>query len=798
MLKNYFKTAWRNLLRNKAYALVNIIGLGLGMACSILIFIIVSYHFSFDNFHHNKDRIYRVVTELHLDRIDYNPGVPPPFTKAFRNDYSFFEKVGRVVTFNNSLISIPEGKVKKFQEENGVAFAEPEILDIFNFPLLEGDPKTALTEPNSAIITEKLAKKYFPNANAIGKLIRLDNITSFKITGILKDLPPNTDRKQEIYLSDYNIKYFNDFYTSDKIWTGINSNTHCFFRLKEGVKIEQVQNIFPSFIKKYFKGGRTVSAYNFKIQPLSDIHFNPDYNGFIDKRYLWALILVGIFLLVSSCMNFINLATAQALNRSKEIGIRKVIGSLRSQVFWQFILETTLITVIATILSILLVKIVLPLVNGLFKTQLSLGLFTNPELLLFLILLPGMVIFLSGAYPGLVLSKFLPIDALKGKISQRNVGGISLRRILVIIQFAISQILIFAILVIVRQMNYSKSSNLGFNKDAIVMLPIPIQDSSGKVPMETFKNRIAQIPGIEKISFCTEAPASENDNKYNLRFDNRGKEELFSINTKAADEQYISTFKLKIIEGRNFYPSDTTREYLVNETLIKKLNLTHPKDILNKNIIVDGKKRPVVGVVADFFNQSFRSEKAPLCIYPSSSAYYSCAVKINLSGTKAILSQIEKIWNQTYPEFFFSYQFLDEQIANFYELDDTILKLIEAFGLIAILIGCLGLYGLVSFFAQNKTKEIGVRKVLGASIQSLIWLFGKEFLRLVMISFILAAPIAWIAVYQYLQEFKYRVPIGPGIFILTILTTFIIVSLTVGYKSFRAAIANPIKSISTE
>ncbi len=799
MLKNYFKTAWRNLLRNKSYATVNIIGLGLGMASSILIFILVSYHFSFDNFHKNKDRIFRVVTELHQDGISYTPGVPPPFTKAFRSDYTFFEKVGRVVTFENSLISIHEGgKSKKFQEESGVAFAEPEILEIFNFPLLEGNPKTVLSEPNSAIITEKLAKKYFSKVSAMGKLIQIDNKSFFKITGILKNLPINTDRNQEIYLSDYNIKEYNDFFSDKNAWTGINSETHCFFRLKEGIKIQQVENIFPSMKKKYYKDERSINQFQFKIQALSDIHFNPDLNGYVDKKYLWALILVAIFLMISSCVNFINLATAQAMNRSKEIGIRKVIGSLRSQIFWQFMLETTLITLFGAVLSILLVEIGLPLVNGLFKKELSLSLFSNIYLFPFLIILIGVVIFLSGAYPGLVLSRFLPIEAIKGKISQKNVGGISLRRILVIVQFAISQILIIAILVIARQMNYSKNSDLGFTKDALVMIPIPIQDSSGKVPMELLKYKLSQISGIEKISFCYEPPASTSNNLNNLRYDRRDKDELFPINVKPGDAEYLSTFKLKLVAGRNFYPSDTVREYLVNEALIKKLNLTNPKDILNKNISVNGKSYPVVGVVQDFYNLSFRGEKQPLCIYPSRSAFGSCALKINLSNTKNTLRQIENIWNKIYPEYFYSYQFLDEKVARFYELDDIILKLIEAFAVIAIVIGCLGLYGLVSFFAQNKIKEIGIRKVLGAGIQSIIWLFGKEFLRLVLISFVLAAPIAWLASYQYLLDFQYRVPIGIGVFIITILITLIIVSITVGYKSLRAATANPIKSIRTE
>ena len=800
MLRNYIKIAWRNLVRNKSYAFINIFGLSLGIACSILIFTLVSYHFSFDNFHTKKDRIYRIVTEIHNENIAHTPGVPPPFTKAFRNDYTFAEKTARVATFSDRLISIPSDKDnKKFQEKQGVAVAEPEFFDIFDFPLVQGNIKTALTEPNTAIITQKIAKKYFGTENAIGKIIRYDNATDFKITGILKDLPQNTDRTQEIYLSNASMKDLSRFLSREDSWGGINSETHCFVLLKPGVTAASVEKVFPDFMKKYYGNNPiNLKAFVFKVQPLSDIHFNPDYNGVIEKRYLWALILIGIFLIITASVNFINLATAQALNRAKEVGIRKVLGSLRGQLFWQFIVETALITFFAVLLAFGFAELALPSLNSIFETDLSINLLKVPGLFFFIIITAMVVVFLSGAYPGMILSGFQPVTALKGKLSKERLGGFSLRRILVVSQFAISQMLIIVTIVVAGQMNYSKKTDLGFNRGGIVMLPVPMGDSIGKLKMELLRNKLSGIAGVEKVSLCMQAPAADANNTTSIKYDNRAKEELWEVNTKPADDQYLSTFGIKLVAGRNLYPADTTREFLVNETLVKKLNLKYPNDILNKTIQVNNKKGLVVGVVKDFYNYSFRSEIAAIVISPNFRSYDNCAVKINLNNVKPTLDAVEKAWTEVYPSFVYDHEFLDDRIAKFYELDEIMLKLVEAFAGIAVLIGALGLYGLVSFMALRKTKEIGVRKVLGASIQNILWLFGKEFTRLLLIAFVIAAPIAWWAMSEYLQDFKNRIEIGAGIFILAIGCTFLIALITVGYRSVKAALTNPVESLRTE
>ena len=802
MLRNYFKVAFRNLQRNKAYALINVTGLSLGIACGILIFTLVSYHLSFDNFHKNKDRIYRVVTDFKsADGVERQSGIQQVFGKVFRHDYAFAEKVARVMVYGNTLISLPEEKeVKKFKEEKGIAFTEPEFFDVFNFPLLEGDKNSVLTQPNSAIITERLAKKYFGNENALGKIIRYTFSTSkldFKITGVLKDLPDNTDRSQEIYVSYSNLKDRNKWLADDNDWGTVSSNMQCFIRLQQEITKITAEKVFPAFNKKYLPAA-DVATTQYKLQPLSDIHFNTDYSGYVDKKYIWALAFVGLFLIVTACVNFINLATAQALNRAKEVGVRKVLGSLRTQLFWQFIAETTLITLFAVVLAYITALVALPYLNQLLGTKMAISFFTNRQLAAFLIVLVAGVIFLSGSYPGIVLTRFQPVQALKGKLSQKNIGGFSLRRILVVAQFAISQILIIGTIVVAGQMRYSKTTDLGFNKDAIIVLPVPQTDSIGKVKMQTLKNSFAQVPGTINVAFCSNAPASEGNNFTDVKYDNKPKNEAFEVNTKAGDNQYIETFAIKLAAGRNIFPSDTTKEFLVNETFVRKLGLRNPQEIINKTIVVNDKKAPVVGVVKDFYNRSFRAGIDALCIFSDYQDYSNCAVKIDVKNAQPALAAFEKIWNETYPEYIYSYQFMDERIAKFYALDSIMLTLIEGFACIAIFIGCLGLYGLISFMAAQKTKEIGVRKVLGASVQSILWLFGKEFSRLLIVAFVIAAPIAWWTMNKYLQDFKYRINIGVGIFVLAILSTFVVAAITVGYRSVKAAIMNPVKSLRTE
>jgi len=794
MFGNYFKIAWRNLLKNRSYTLINILGLSAGIACAILIFTLVAYQFSFDRWHPAADRVYRVVTEFHNEDVEYQAGVPQPLGKAFLNDYSYAEAAARVVSFNSALISLPgEKEAKKFEEDDGVAYADPGFFDIFGFPLAEGGPGPVLTQPNTALITKKLAAKYFGSEDPIGRIIRYNNTTDYRITGVLQDLPGNTDRKQEIYLSYLNLKDQDANLASDSSWGQVRSSMHFFIRLKPGISPALVEEQFPAFTKKYDAEDAPTTL--FKLQPLADIHFNAHFDGPVNKTYLWALSLIGIFLLITACVNFINLATARALNRAKEVGMRKVMGSLRAQLFWQFILETALLVCFSFLLAGVIALITLPALNHLLDTRMTISLFTDPKTIGFLILLLVAVIFLAGSYPGIVLSRFRPIVALKGKLSQRHIGGFPLRRVLVVTQFTISQMLIIGVIVIAGQINYSKSTDLGFRKDGIVLLPLPTGD---KIKMTTLSARLAAVPGTELTTLCSQPPASQSNSHTSFTYDHRPKEEAWDINIKYGDAQYVPAYGLRLAAGRNIFPSDTTRELLVNETFVRQLHLRDPNAIIGKQIKVHDHYATITGVLKDFHNYSLHSAIDPVVIAPLPTAYRICAAKIDLADLRPALAAYEKIWTETYPDYIYSYHFLDERIARFYKQDTVTLRLVEIFAGIAILISCLGLYGLVSFMALQKTKEIGVRKVLGAGVDNILWLFCKEFSRLLLLAFLIAAPVAGWVMYGWLQDFQYRITLSWSIFALAIGSTFCIAMLTVAWRSIRAALANPITSLRSE
>ena len=797
MIKNYFKIAWRTLLRYKAYTGINVFGLTLSITAAILIFTLVSYQFSFESFNHNKDRIYRIDTEIGDETsLSHLPCVPQPLGKAFRNDYTFAEQTARVVSYRRVLLSLPgEKEVKKFEEDEGIAFAEPSYFKIFDFPLAQGDPNTALVNPHSAMITENIAKKYFGHSDdVIGKTLRVNNTIDFTITGILKDLPANTDRRQEIYLSYDNLKDWNPRFAGDSNWANLYTGSMCFVLLNKGVSAANVDKAFPAFVKKYYKA-EDAKTNSFRLQPLTDIHTNSDYDGRVDPKYLYVLLLIGIFLLATACMNFINMATAQALNRSKEVGIRKVLGSLRNQLFWQFIAETAIITLTAGVIAWFAAIALLPDLNKLTTSHMSLSLLSTGRTIAFCFAILLLVVFAAGSYPGLILARFQPVMALKSKLSQANIGGFSLRRILVTSQFAISQLLIIGMVIIAWQMHYSNNLDMGFDKETIVTIPIPTKDPT---KMHTLRDRLQSIPGVGNLALCYQPPASRHNQNTDVTYDTRPKPEHWDVNIKSADDRYLATFGLHLVAGRNLYPSDTIREFLVNETFVKKLGVASPLDVLGKNISTFGVTAPIVGVVKDFHEYSLKENIEALCICSETERYEACGIKINPHRLHETLAQIQNIWNETYPDYVYSYTFLDDRIAEFYVMDNILLTLIEVFAGIAILISCLGLYGLVSFMALQKTKEIGIRKVLGAGIGQICWLFGREFSRLLLIAFVIAAPIAWFAAHNYLQEFKYAIHPGPGIFLIGLLFSCAIAVIAVGYRSLKAAIANPIDSLKAE
>lgn len=794
MLTNYLKIAWRNIVRNKVYSFINVGGLALGMTCGLLIFLLVSYHLSFDNFHDSPNRVYRIVTEMHRDVIDYTPGVPSPLGKAFRSDYDFAEKVARIASEDNMAITVRTGKrIEKFNEVSGVAIAEPEYFDIFNFPLVQGNIKTALLEPNTAIITEHLAKKYFGDQNPLGKTIEFGSTITAKITGILKDLPQNTDHKTEIFVSYPTLKQYSEWLASDDAWGGVNTGMQCYVRLRPQVSVAQVEQVLPAYVTRHRP--TSTNVHHYKLQPLNDIHFNGLYGGTMSKRNLWVLAFIGIFMIATACVNFINLATAQALKRAKEVGVRKVLGSLRGQLFWQFIAQTGIITVISFGLAVILSIVALPYINNWFKVQIGTDVLSDWQLLAFIPVLVLVVTFFAGAYPGLVLAGFQPVVALKGKLSQQNIGGFNTRRGLIIVQFALAQVLIIGLIVIAKQMNYSIQSDLGFDKEAIVMIPIGSDYQKARL----VKGQFEQLADVKDVTLCFAAPASNGGWSTTPKYDNNPKEEEFRVSVKAADAKYAKTFGLRLVAGRNVFPADSTREFVVNEAFARKLNLDAPGKLLGKMLTLNGQYAgPIVGVVGDFHDLSFHEEISPIALFTAPDLYQTFAIKINTGNIANTVAALEKTWNASNPDKLFSYKFLDDDIASFYETETLMLTLIQAFSFLALFIGCLGLYGLVSFMAEQKTKEIGIRKVLGSSVGQVLWIFGKEFAQLLLIAFIVAAPLAWWLMTGWLTDFKFHIEISAGVFMWALVSVFSVALLTVSYQAIRASLMNPVKSLRSE
>ena len=805
MLKNYFKTAFRNLMRNKSYAAINITGLAVGIAAALLIFLVVQYETSFDNFHTKKDHIYRLLSEYrNPDGTSYSEGIPFPVATALRLEYPQLEKVAAIYRRDNVLITIPAGKnegaTKKFREETGVFFTEPQLFDMLDFAWLSGNAAASLARPNTAVLSQAIAEKYFGNwKDAIGKTIQYNNKNLFTVTGVLKNAPANSDFPLTIVASYASLP---DVGMADNLndWVSTWSDACCFVILPKNLSMTQFNKQLAAFTKKHKPA--EYAKDNIICQPLKDIHFDTrveTFNHTFGKEIITALVIIGLFLLIIACVNFINLATGQAINRSKEVGVRKVLGGRRSQLVTQFIGETMLITLLAIVVSVGIAALALPFLKQLLSIQLEMRFFSNPVLLLFLLLVAIVVTALSGSYPALVLSRFNPITALKSKVSAKMIGGISLRRGLVVLQFAIAHVLIIGMLIVVSQMNYFRTASLGFDKESIVNVPIP-GDSASKSKIDFLRAGLLKNSGIKGVTFCFGSPADNSNWNSDFRFNHAPNKTDFGANLKWSDVEYFKTYNLQFVAGRPYFASDTVREFVVNETLIRRLGITNPQDAIGKEIdFWDGRKKALIaGVIKDFHARSFRSQLTPVILGSWKDMYRTIGIKLKPGNPKATLAYIEKLWNAAYPDYVYEYQFLDTKINNFYQEENRQSQLYKIFAGIAIFISCLGLYGLISFMAVQRTKEVGIRKVLGAGTARIVYLFSKEFTLLITIAFLIASPVAWYFMHQWLQHFVFRIQLGAGIFLAAIAGSMIIAWVAVGYRAIRAAMANPVKSLRAE
>lgn len=800
MIRNYFKTAFRNLLRNRTYTAINVMGLAIGLAVCLIIFIVIHFELSFDNFHSKKDRIYRVLTEFHdATGVNTSAGVPFPLPKAMKSEYPQLEKVVPIYSDGDDQILVlddHDGIQKKFKEETGVFFTEPEFFDIFDFKWVSGD-RVSLNEPNTAVLTKTTADKYFGDwKKAIGHLIRRNNKEDLKVSGIIEDAPKNTDFQFKMIVSFITLKN-----SANTDWGSVSSSMGCYILLPKGMSPQTISGQLPAFVKKYKDPDQVKNAQ--LIQPLRKVHFDSETGNFlrrtISTELIRTLMFIAFFILIIACVNFINLSTAQAVNRAKEVGIRKVLGSKSGQLRVQFLSETTLIVLAAVAIALLITEIFIPYIKNVLELPLSNNIFGDPSIIVFLAILVPVVIFLSGFYPSVILSRFNPVNALKSKASAKVSKGISLRKGLVIVQFVIAQALIIGTIVIVLQMHYFNSKSMGFDKEAIITVPVPT-DSIAVSKMDYLKNKLATENGIEKFSFGFASPAEKGNWFSNFKFDHAATETDFGANLKWADENYLNTFGLQLIAGHNITKSDTTNAFVVNETLLKMVGITDPNEAINKEISMWNNqiKANIVGVIKDFHSASLQQPLQPVLIASMKKRYNMVGIKLKVQNIRQEIKNIEKIWSTVYPEYVFEYQFLDKKIASFYEAENKLSSLYKIFAAIAIFLSCLGLYGLASFMAVQRIKEVGIRKVLGASVQNVVMLFSKEFIALIAVAFIVASALAYYFMNQWLQAYTYRIGLSWWIFLSAGLLSLFIALITVSSQAIKAAIANPIQSLRTE
>lgn len=804
MLRNYLITALRNLWRTKSTTVINISGLMLGIAASLILFLLIRHHSNFDRFHTKADRIYRIVTEADGNYgKDYYAGVPPVLPEAFKNDFPEAEEV----TFTSyrgagGMISIPQkdGSFKKFGDDNGIVFTQPSFFKIFDRKILIGKADNNLENPNEAVISKKAALKYFSKTDVLNEVVTFDH-KDYKVVAVAEDYPNNTDFPFDVMLSYITIKKEKD----QSQWGGIWSDEQCYFLLKADASVDEIERRLPAFYAKYHIEKNTDHR-EYHAQPLADIHHDSRFDNYnystISHEKITAMAVIAIFLILTACINFINLVTAEAIKRSKEVGIRKALGSSRGQLITQFLGESTLVTVLSVFIAIAAAQLSLPWLNSFLKIKLSIDLLHNPQALAFLVIITLLVSVFSGLYPAFVVSGFKPVFAIKNKTGDKNSSSYTLRKTLVILQFVISQFLIIATLVMIQQMNFISHKELGFNKNAIVNIPIPENAregfTDGTSKMKTLREEVLKMKGIEQVSLNIAPPSSGSN--FSTYFNAEGKPDPFHVQIKMVDGNYFDLYGLKLLAGKMIPDLDTAQGFIVNEKLAHMLGHANARDAIGTQMKQGGRNYylPIVGIVQDFHTMSLHEPIEPTVILNSIRSYANLSVKIKLGQFAETVKQIQKKWEVSYPENIFSYKFLDDELKEFYESEQRMSTMITVFTSIAIFIGCLGLFGLATFMANNKTKEVGVRKVMGASVESIVLLFSKEYVKLILIGFVIASPLVGYVMNQWLSTFTYRIQMGGWVFISGLGFTFLIAMLTVGYRSVRAALANPVNSLRSE
>jgi len=776
MLKNYLTIAFRNLYRHRSQFFINLTGLIIGFSAFLLISLVLQYEESYDNFHHDTNRIFRVYRENKTNRKDIGAGIPFPVHSALQNEYPQLQAVADIYSEKNVQVTLPGNK--KFMETKGVFYADDNFFQLFNF----GQVPRVLGQAKTAVITRSIAEKYFGDRmQAVGSVIKIGG-TDITIKGIIDNPPVNSDLPAGIVISLATLGNRDD-------WKGISDYNYVFVKLKQGLTADKMNAALKGFIGRHVAAA--YAGYELKVQPLNELHFDKQLGNFNNRTFgrelIAALSLISIFLLLIACVNFVNLSTAGAVKRAKEVGVRKVLGGSPLQLLLQFLGEAAMTSLLAFIVAILLSVALLPFINQL----LDIHAIMNMQAFMIMTGVLLAVIILSGFYPALVLANFNPANAFKNNLVQENYKGLSLRRGLVILQFVIAQVLIAGTLVVIWQLRYFSNAELGFNKAAVVTAAAPAS--------ERLKEQLLQQPGVAAVSFSLAAPSGEGGWATDLRLDGNNSERPdLIVNMKTADTGYFRLYQLHLLAGMVYQAADTANGFVVNETLVKKVGWHSPAAAIGQRIQVTGKWLPVVGVVKDFHVKSLKEEIAPVVMENNKESYRVVNIKMVPGQTVAVLKAMQAIWEKEYPDKVFEYHFVDSDIAAFYQHERQLSLLFPIFAGIAILVSCLGLYGLISFMVVRKRKEIGIRKVLGAPVQHIIFLLLKEFSILILVSFLIATPLAFYIMDAWLQQFAFRIHAGAGFFVITLLGSMLIAWLTISQTAIKAALMNPVKSLANE
>ncbi|MDZ4148222.1 MAG: ABC transporter permease [Flavobacteriaceae bacterium] len=810
MLKNNFKIAFRNLLKNKGYSAINIFGLAMGLASCLLIALYVTDELSYDRYNLHADRIYRINTDFRIGGGDMHmTQTSDMMGELLKKDYPQVEESTRIYTSSGSKL-IKKGN--EFINEPRVANVDSTFFNVFTLPVIEGDTKSALNEPNTVVITESTAKKYFGSTNVLGKTVEVKNeetTTPYKITAVIKDIPHNTHFNFDFLFSMKNVDYS---------WGQLTShNFHTYLLLKPGTDYKLFEKNFSKYMELYMlpaiqqfinvknmdelkKSGTYI---NYSLIPLTAIHLHSNYSFEITPsgniQYVYIFSAVALFILILACINFMNLSTARSAKRAREVGIRKVLGTERKTLIFQFLAESTLTAFISLIIALGIAYLVLPLFNNVAAKSLSVNDLFGVQILPLLVLLPFVVGLLAGSYPALFLSKFKPIVVLKGNANS-GFKKSNLRNVLVVFQFSASIILIISTLIVYSQLQYIQTKKLGFNKDQVLI----IDDAHAlNNNLQAFKNEVLAMQGVSSgtlSSFLPVANSSRSDNTYSKEAVMDLKSSI-DMQTWWVDYDYIKTMGMEIVQGRNFskdYGTDSNA-ILITETTAKLLGYDNA---VGKNIYVPSDNTSltslqIIGVVKDFNFESLRQKLGPLCMRLSDSGGLA-SFKVTAADTKNLIAQVEEKWKTLAPGMPFRYRFMSDSFDEMYRSEQRAGTVAMVFATLAILIACLGLFGLVTYMAEQRNKEIGIRKVLGASVSNVVTLLSKDFLVLVLIAAVLAFPLAWWVMHKWLQDFEYRININVWFFVIAGVSALLIALITVSFQAIKAAIANPVKSLRTE